>query len=254
MGRGAIQAGGTATTFTIVDAADNREFIVAGTGFTYNGSALTGGIVNSFNELTDDSSPAPIADFTGFSVDAVTWMADVQDAANGNPYPSSALLANVAVYFNGSFATGPNIWSGLSQADTLIGGSGNDILDGKGAPSGQHDTLTGGAGSDIFVFGQGYGAETITDFDQGNSAAQGNNPAVFNRSEGDQIELNGFNSPPIVTYVQDGGTCDTVLTFSTGDVLTLQGVTSGDFAGSAASTGRNSSSTRRQSPLPGRPH
>ena len=35
MGRGTIQAGGTATTFTIVDGGDSREFIFDGTGFTY---------------------------------------------------------------------------------------------------------------------------------------------------------------------------------------------------------------------------
>ncbi len=222
MGRGAIQAGGTATTFTIVDAADNREFIVAGTGFTYGSNgAITGGTINSFNVLTDDSSPAPIADFTGLSVDAVTWMTAAQDDANGNQYPINALTANFAIYLNGSAATGPVVFDAGTQADTLIGGSGNDILGGGGAPSGQHDTLTGGAGSNIFVFGQGYGAETITDFDQGSG--------TFNQNQGDQIELNGFNSPPTVSYVQDGGTCDTVLTFSTGDVLTLQGVTQADF-------------------------
>ena len=48
------------------------------------------------------------------------------------------------------------------------------------------------------MFGQGYGAETITDFDQGDT------PGTFNPSEGDHIEIKGsFNSPPTVTYVPD---------------------------------------------------
>ena len=108
--------------------------------------------------------------------------------------------------------------------------------------AGQHDTLTGGAGSNIFVFGQGYGAETITDFDQGSG--------TFNSREGDLIELSGFNGPPTVSYVPDGVTTDTVLTFSTGDVLTLQGVTSSRTRSvSAASTVWNSSSTCNAEPI-----
>lgn len=42
---------------------------------------------------------------------------------------------------------------------TLTGGSGNDFLIG-----GKNDTLIGGAGNDTFVFNQGFGNETIADF------------------------------------------------------------------------------------------
>jgi hypothetical protein len=42
---------------------------------------------------------------------------------------------------------------------TLTGGSGNDLLIG-----GNNDTLIGGAGNDTFVFNQGFGKETVADF------------------------------------------------------------------------------------------
>ena len=64
--------------------------------------------------------------------------------------------------------------------DTLIGGAGNDVLiGGPGA-----DTLTGGAGADRFTFSVGdlsadpAKTDTITD---------------FSRSDGDKIDLTGFD-------------------------------------------------------------
>lgn len=51
--------------------------------------------------------------------------------------------------------------NGRGGQDTLIGGSGDDILIGAD----NKDTLVGGAGRDSFVFRQGDGYDTITDFD-----------------------------------------------------------------------------------------
>ncbi len=45
--------------------------------------------------------------------------------------------------------------------DTIDGESGNDLIDGGGGD----DTLTGGSGADLFIFGDGHGNDTITDFD-----------------------------------------------------------------------------------------
>ncbi len=101
---------------------------------------------------------------------------------------------------------------GSRFADTIIGSNTTNYLDGGGAPTGSHDTLTGGGGSQTFVFGKGYGALTITDFDQGNGA--------FNHSEGDVIQLNGFSGQPTVTYVNG----NTIADFGNGDVLTLVNV------------------------------
>jgi Ca2+-binding RTX toxin-like protein len=62
--------------------------------------------------------------------------------------------------------------------DTLIGGTGDDSLDGGGGV----DFLSGGSGNDTYFFGEGYGFDTLEDFDvtAGNFdriIVQGPNPA-----------------------------------------------------------------------------
>ncbi|UFN50475.1 family 16 glycosylhydrolase [Roseomonas sp. OT10] len=52
---------------------------------------------------------------------------------------------------------------GNELANVLIGSEGDNRLDGMG----NNDLLTGGAGSDTFVFGKGYGHDTVTDFAPG---------------------------------------------------------------------------------------
>ena len=70
---------------------------------------------------------------------------------------------------------------GGSGSDTLIGASGNDLLDGgtgddvldggSGVDTltggGGSDTLTGGGGADVFVFADGFGTDSVTDFQNG---------------------------------------------------------------------------------------
>jgi Ca2+-binding RTX toxin-like protein len=187
-----VRPGGS-SSFTVIDAAHHVQFVVTGSNFTYDGSHLTGGTITSFEEFTTGAKPVALANFTGVSVDAATWMADVELDAHGIKGPLKALTATFAYDF--------------------VGGPGNDSF-GIGAPAGEHTTLTGGGGSDLFQYQKGYGAVTITDFDQGDTG-------TFTQSEGDKIELVGFNGKPSITYV-DG---NTVADFGHGDVLTLLGVT-----------------------------
>ena len=98
--------------------------------------------------------------------------------------------------------------SGDANANTLEGRGGNDFLDGRGGG----DVLIGGSGADTFVYAKGYGATTISDFDQGDGA--------FNQAEGDQLQLSGFTGQPTITNV--GG--NTIEDFGNGDVLTLLNV------------------------------
>ncbi len=216
MGAGTIQSGAGATGFTVVDSADHVEFVVDGNNFTYDGNTVTGGTLTSFHEFTTDSTPVALADFTGISVSAATWMSDVKQAAAGDDSAIKALTATFAYNFIGG--PGNDSFGSAGHADTLSG-SGKDFFDGGGAPAGSHDTLTGGAGS-TFVFAAGYGALTITNFDQANG--------VFDHSEGDEIELNGFAGPPTVTYVNGNAIAD----FGNGDVLTLPGVNPANLANS----------------------
>lgn len=212
MGAGTIQSGGSSMSFTILDSAADREFVIDGSNFTYADGAVTGGTITSFHEFKADGTTA-LADFTGLSVNAATWMSAVQQEANGDNTAIEALTSAFAYNFIGG--PGPDSFGAAGQADTLTG-TGRDFFDGGGAPAGSHDTLTGGAGS-TFVFAQGYGALTITNFDQASGA--------FNRSDGDHIELDGFAGTPTVTYVNG----NTIADFGNGDVLTLLHVNPADI-------------------------
>ncbi|WP_164940881.1 Ig-like domain-containing protein [Bradyrhizobium zhanjiangense] len=99
---------------------------------------------------------------------------------------------------------------GDANANTLDGRDGNDRIDGRGGA----DTLTGGNGSDTFVYADGGGADTITDFD---------------RSQGDTIDLTGLSGIFTFADVQSKSTLsagNTIINFGSGNTLTLMGVTS----------------------------
>ena len=111
---------------------------------------------------------------------------------------------------------------GSNFADTIYGGAGNNTLDGQGGDDwlfgrGGNDTLTGGAGADRFVYVDGDGADTITD---------------FNRGQGDKIDLSGVAGVYGIDDLNVTGGANTVITFGPGQTLTLNGVSSldaGDF-------------------------
>jgi Ca2+-binding RTX toxin-like protein len=97
---------------------------------------------------------------------------------------------------------------GDANGNTLDGRAGDDRIDGRGG----NDTLFGGTGADTFVYADGGGADTIMD---------------FNRAEGDKIDLTGVSS--ILTFADiqfNSSVGNTVITFSAGNTLTLNGVTS----------------------------
>jgi predicted extracellular nuclease len=79
-----------------------------------------------------------------------------------------------------SGAGGNDVMRGYGGADTLEGGDGRDIVDGGLGD----DLLTGGAELDTFVFGAGYGTDTITDF-SGRGTVGGDR---------DRIDLRGIDS------------------------------------------------------------
>ncbi|WP_118138378.1 beta-propeller fold lactonase family protein [Oceanicella sp. SM1341] len=82
-------------------------------------------------------------------------------------------------------------------SDSIFGGAGNDVIDGEGGTdtitgNTGADTMTGGNGNDVFVFVNGDGADTITDFTDG----------------ADRIDLSGHASVGgfgAITSVQIGG-------------------------------------------------
>lgn len=92
--------------------------------------------------------------------------------------------------------------------DTLIGNELNNVMNGQGG----NDTLTGG-GTDTFVFVDGSGVNTITD---------------FNRAQADKIDLTGVTTVTDFATLQGLATqsgANTVIDFGSGNVLTLNNVT-----------------------------
>lgn len=115
--------------------------------------------------------------------------------------------------------------TGNGRGNSLFGDAGHDRLDGAGGNDtlkggAGRDTLTGGDGRDKFVFREGYGKDTIRDFD----------PSVAR----EKIDLRDFDLANF-SEVQDlarttrGG--DTVLRFGGGDILTILDVAEADLSG-----------------------
>ncbi|MCI0754845.1 hypothetical protein MON41_13940, partial [Roseomonas vastitatis] len=100
-------------------------------------------------------------------------------------------------------------WSkgtGNALSNIIIGNDGPNVLNGLGG----NDILTGGKGDDTFVIGKGMGHDTITDFAPGQ----------------DVINLDGFGFSSFgqVQALMKASGSATTITFSNGEVLTLQNV------------------------------
>jgi Ca2+-binding RTX toxin-like protein len=97
-----------------------------------------------------------------------------------------------------------------SSNQTLVGGSGNDVL-----IANHLDTLTGGAGSDTFVFNPGFGKSNITDFDVGQDILR--------------IDHNLFTSVSgVFSHSKDSG-AGMVISFNAANTITLVGVHAADL-------------------------
>ncbi|MDB2407985.1 hypothetical protein N9W17_05660 [Jannaschia sp.] len=125
------------------------------------------------------------------------------------------------------FARVQDIPGPTEGADTLFGGTGNNVVDGQGGDDRidggiGRDTLTGGDGADVFVFASGSGADTITDFEIGSD-----------RVEFDFDGISRVRELVRSTDVSQEGD-DVVIDFGDGDVLTLLGVQKGDLSGADA--------------------
>jgi hypothetical protein len=213
MGSGTLQSGASGSTFTIVDGGvggSSNEFVFDGYNFAYTGGNVTGGTITAIHEFAADGT-TPIAVFTGL-FDAASWMTDVQQF-NTNHNALNTLVSPYTFSFVGG--SGDDSFGSAGYNATYSGGSGNDTLDPGNANGGTH-TLTGGTGSDTFVYSAGYGAVTITDFDQGGGAE-------FNPNEHDKLEISGFGSNPNPTISPDDHG-NTTVDFGNGNVLTLLGV------------------------------
>ncbi|MFA7293634.1 MAG: calcium-binding protein, partial [Rhodocyclaceae bacterium] len=104
----------------------------------------------------------------------------VLDDASGNIHGQTATGAFVIDTGNGIVALG------MSGNDVLNGGTGNDILDGGAG----NDTLYGNTGDDTYVFGSGYGQDTV--YDYGSTVGAG-----------DTVRIGADVTPADVTVTRD---------------------------------------------------
>ncbi|WP_249141166.1 Ig-like domain-containing protein, partial [Bradyrhizobium manausense] len=156
------------------------------------------------------------------------------DLAAGNSHGTAA--GDLAGVGTDTF-TGVNAVRGSAFADVILGDANANTLDGRDgndriAGRGGADTLTGGNGADTFVYADGDGADTITDFD---------------RTQGDTIDLTGLSGLFTLADVQSKATVsggNTIIDVGSGNTLTLIGVTSlqqSDFIFPSATNGTSGS-------------
>ncbi len=92
---------------------------------------------------------------------------------------------------------------GTNGNDRLKGSAGDDVLDGGAG----NDVLEGGYGSDIYIFGKGYGNDTIIE-------------RGYSNTETDYIKLVGLSPDDVILY-RDGTSNLFIRIVSTDEVLTV---------------------------------
>lgn len=133
--------------------------------------------------------------------------ADSLTGGDGNDGLSGGAMADI---LRGD--AGDDALSGGAQFDRLFGGDGNDRLHG-GA---DNDILSGGLGADIFVFRDNGGADQVTDF----TAAD-----FLRLDRALWAATPNLTAAEVLTQFAAVVAGDTVLTFTGGETITLQGFT-----------------------------
>jgi Ca2+-binding RTX toxin-like protein len=120
---------------------------------------------------------------------------------------------NAIVTINASLTNGLDI-TGNDKANYIIGGKGNDTIDGGNDK--ENDTLTGGKGADIFFYSNGNGNDVISDYEakdiikiaKGSSVSNISSPdgrdVVLKVGKGSITVKNAAKKEIGVTYVEDG--------------------------------------------------
>ncbi len=150
------------------------------------------------------------SDSADYSSDAMTFVIDGYGEVSVEVEIASVDATGDAGDDTLSGDDGTNGLYGLAGADTLDGRGGDDILEGGAGD----DVMTGGAGDDSFVFADGHGRDTITDFLAGSAG-------------GDVIDLRRLTAAAGFTDVMAAAAQvgdDTVIDFGDGNSIALLGV------------------------------
>ncbi|HEY4940495.1 MAG TPA: hypothetical protein VII56_03630 [Rhizomicrobium sp.] len=200
---------GNVLSDVIVDKSGNIQVTLTDVANQYNWATVTmafdaNGNVTLETGTNDDGTPIGSTSKIGVAFDSALWFATPYDPNVGGPALDTVRTGG----------PGDNILYGFAGNDTLSGGDGNDTLyGGRG-----NDTLSGGAGDDRFVFHNGDGLDTITEFTPGDSS-------------GDVIDLHGYGVAnfaalqPLMSQVSG----DTVIAFDPWNEITLHNVFMGQL-------------------------
>ncbi|MDP3868843.1 calcium-binding protein [Phenylobacterium sp.] len=185
-------------------AVDSFTYVMAdsaGATSTATVSVTVGGVANGANILGTVKSDA----LSGTEADERIEGGNGDDTVNGAGGADNLFGGNGGDQLFGG--AGIDQLSGENGSDTLSGGAGNDIL-------------TGGNGPDRFVFGAGFGNDTITDFKAQNDSIQIDHTMVGNFGD-------------LMSHASQVGS-SVVIALDAAHSITLQGVnlaslSSGDF-------------------------
>jgi serralysin len=174
----------------------------------------TGNTVYGFNS----NAGRDVFDFTKNQNPIVAiWDAGGTDTLDGSGYSTAQVIdLNPGSFSSMGYMTDNIAIAYGATIENAIGGSGNDRLIGNAVANrldgrAGNDTLTGNAASDVFVFWDGYGSDTITDF-------------VITGATDDEIDVSGLTLvstfDDILGYASQVG-ANAVFNFGSGLVLTL---------------------------------
>lgn len=198
-------------TDTISDAAGNNTLVLSGLSIEDATAYKEGSNLKLAFSTGDNLIIKQYFDggaFQNFSIDGVL-LGDLISGYHGSEnddWMSASNGNDTTLYGDG----GNDNISGNNGSDTLYGGSGNDTLNGgenaDTLDGGEGtDSLYGGNGDDTYVFGKGYGADTIEDWN-------GSSIVKLTDINIDEVSISNSNDSALVLTVD-----------STGDTLTING-------------------------------
>ena len=202
LGDGIFMTEQSKTTLLFTDLENGNLIILEGEGFKVKAGKVTAGTVEDMFIM--NAQGKLVLEFTGMDVLAKPLPQELPTAFVNALLESGLSKSNI---INGSKLS--DELQGYAGKDIIKGNRGDDILDGMTG----RDQLFGGAGEDFFRFAEGYGKDSIMDFD-----ADG--------SDGRQDLIIADYAAVLSEKTVKG---NTVLDFGDGDVLTIMGVRAKDI-------------------------
>ena len=221
----------------IIDGGAGRDSIVGGTG----DDTLTGGSGSDIFYFWEDHGTDTVTDFNvaedkiylRYFDETITW--DQLSSKITTVTDENNVVTGVQIDLS-DWGGGTVILDGVTSVsdltedmfylDTIAGGDDDDTISGGT----DDDTMSGGGDgdSDTFVFDEGHGDDTITDFDTANDTINLKNFAASITWEQLQAAMTDVADDPLTTNVDETATIIDLSAWG-GGTITLQGVSSADL-------------------------